>query len=188
MSLNPEISQISYRQSVTRKAPMLMRVLLLLMYVCVGIFTFLGTMWGFPMLVLSLGTLAFAWYYKGEISVSYEYQIDGTRLTIRRLSGPRQKPRNVVFAEIDLARVIVIGDQGTGAIEEAQSAFDAAAKSRRVTYYTSAHDPDRPGIVLFARGTGAEEGMLVRAYLQPTGPLLDTLRRICPRKVPAHGD
>ena len=88
MSLNPEISQISYRQSVTRKAPVLMRVLLLLMYVCVGLFTFLGTMWGFPMLVLSLGTLAFAWYYKGEISVSYEYQIDGTHLTIRRLSGP----------------------------------------------------------------------------------------------------
>lgn len=188
MSLNPEIANITYRQSVTRRAPTLVRVLLILMYFCVAVFTFLGTMWGFPMLVLALGTLFFAWYYKGEISVSYEYQIDGYRLAIRRLSGTRQRPRNVLFAEIDLRRVIVIGDQNTSALEEAEALFQAAPKKRRVTYYTSAHDPDHPGVLLYAHGVGPEEGSVVRAVLQPTGPLLDTLRMLCPGKVPAHGD
>lgn len=188
MSLNPEIASVSYRQSVARKLPALVRVLLFLMYAAVAVFTFLGTMWGFPMLVLSLGTLFFAWYYKGEVSVTYEYQIDGYQFVIRRLSGMRSRPRNIEFARLDLSRVIIVGDQNTSVLDEAEAQFQAADKRRRLTYYTSAHDPDKPGVLMYIRGCGPEEGYLLKVYLQPTGPLLDTLRMLCPGRVLAHGD
>lgn len=188
MALNPEIANITYRQSVIRKIPTLNKVVLALMYVSVFIFTLLGSMWGFPMLVLSLGTLFFSWYYKGVISVTYEYQLDGFDLRIRRLSGMRSKPVNVAFAHIDLSRVIVIADQWAEEAAQGEAAFMAAEKRRRVTYYTSAQDPDKPGAVLYARGVGPEEGYIVRVYLQMTGPLLDCLRRLCPGKVFTHAD
>ena len=59
MSLNPEVNNITLRQSIRRERRMVSIILLFLMYVCVAIFAFLGTMWGFPMLVLTLGTLFF---------------------------------------------------------------------------------------------------------------------------------
>lgn len=71
MALNPEIAGITYRQTVIRRIPTANRVILWLMYASVAVFTFLGTMWGTLMLIPSLGTLFFAWYYKGVISVSY---------------------------------------------------------------------------------------------------------------------
>lgn len=187
-TLNPEILNITLRQSITRKIPPVKIVILLLMYFCVAIFTFLGTMWGFPMLILSLGTLFFAWYYKGIITVHYEYQIDGYSMRIRRLSGTRSKPVNEEFCKLDLSKVITVVDQCTQAHIEMEEKFEAQPKSRRVTYYTSAHDADRPGVVLYAHGTDAEMGFLVRVYLQPSGQLLDTLRMLCPGKVNANGD
>ncbi len=111
MALNPQIADITYRQTVVRKMPKANLIILVLLYVCVAIFTFLGTMWGTLMLIPSLGTLFFAWYYKGVISVSYEYQLDGYDLHIRRLSGTRSKPVNEAFAYVDLQRVIVIADE-----------------------------------------------------------------------------
>ena len=70
MNVNPTLSEISCRQSVIRKKPTYVYVLLALLYLSVAVFTFLGTMWGFPMLVLSLGTLFFAWYLGGVASVT----------------------------------------------------------------------------------------------------------------------
>ena len=156
------------------------------MYVAVFIFAILGAMWGTLMLIPTLGTLFFAWYYKGVNSITYEYQLDGYDLHIRRLSGTRAKPVNVAFAYVDLTRLIVIADQFSEQIAQGEAAFEAAGKKRRVTYYTSAQDPDKPSVVLYARGSGPEEGMIVRIYLQPTGPLLHCLRTLCPGKVFTH--
>ncbi len=188
MALNPEIASITYRQSVIRKIPTMNKVILWLMYIAVFIFTILGSMWGFLLLIPSLGTLFFAWYYKGVISVTYDYQLDGYDFEIRRLSGTRTKPVNVSFANIDLQRVIVIADQFSEHLKEAEALFDAAPKHRRVTYYTSAQDPDRPGIVLYANGTGPEEGYIVRVYLQPSSQLIHCLKKLCPGKVFADAD
>ena len=188
MALNPSIADITYRQTVTRKIPTLNRVILALMYVSVAIFTFLGSMWGVIMLFPSLGTLFFAWYYKGVISVSYEYQLDGYDLHIRRLSGSRSHPVNEAFVSLDLQRVIVIADQFTPEVAQGEDAFAAADKKHRVTYYTAAQDPDKPSCALYAHGIGPEDGYIVRVYLQPTAQLLSCLRQLCPGKVFIHAN
>lgn len=182
MSLNPEISQISYRQSVTRKAPVLMRVLLLLMYVCVGIFTFLGTMWGFPMLVLSLGTLFFTWYFMGLAKVSYEYRLDGAMLTVLRHSGTRTRPKTEDFLHMDLRKLVILADEGVDILDDAEAASKAATP-RRITYDVSAHDPDRGCAVAYCMGTGPEEGRWLKVYMQVTPGLLSYLNMICRDKV-----
>ena len=186
--MNTDVRNITLRQSILRQRRLLSTILLLLMYFCVAIFAFLGTMWGFPMLVLTLGTLFFAWYYKGVTTITYEYQINGYDFVIRRIWGLRGYTKNIEFARIDLSRVIVIGDQFTDVLGEAEAMFQAAHKSRRVTYYTSAHNPDRPGILLYVRGVGAEEGYIVKVYLQPSGELLHTLKLLCSGKMYANGD
>lgn len=187
-TINANASNITLRQSIRRERRMISIILLFLMYVCVAIFAFLGTMWGFPMLVLTLGTLFFAWYYKGVTTITYEYQIDGYEFIIRRIWGLRGYTKNIEFARIDLSRVIVIGDQFTDVLDEAEAMFQQSPKERRVTYYTSAHNPNRPGILLYARGVGAEEGYIVKVYLQPSGELMHVLKLLCPGKMYANGD
>ena len=182
MNVHPTLSEISCRQSVIRQKPAYVYVLLALLYLCVAIFTFLGTMWGFPMLVLSLGTLFFAWYLNGVASVTYEYQLDGYTLRILRHSGMRSRPVSVEFVVLDLTRVLVIAGQGASELEDAQRRFDAAGR-QRVTYNTSAQDPDRPSAVLFCEGAGADSGKLVRVDLQPYPQVISCLRRLCPGKV-----
>ena len=120
--------------------------------------------------------------------MTYEYQIDGYEFIIRRIWGLRGYTKNIEFARIDLSRVIVIGDQFTEVLEEAEALFQQAPKQRRVTYYTSAHNPNRPGILLYARGVGAEEGYIVKVYLQPSGELMHVLKMLCPGKMYANGD
>ena len=84
-----EAANIKFRLSVERKKTPLARVVLFLLYFCVVLFTFLGTMWGFPMLILTLGTLFFAWYYKGVHTIFYDYEIDEDgRGAVLTLTGP----------------------------------------------------------------------------------------------------
>ena len=182
MNVNPTLSEISCRQSVIRKKPTYVYVLLALLYLSVAVFTFLGTMWGFPMLVLSLGTLFFAWYLNGVASVTYEYQLDGYTLRIMRHSGMRSRPVSVEFVVLDLTQVLVIAGQDASELSDAQRRFDAAGK-RRVTYNTSAQDPDHPSVLLYAMGAGPDSGKIVRVYLQPYPQLMSCLRRLCPGKV-----
>ena len=176
------LDSICYRETIERRIQSHIRVIQVMLYFSVAIFTLLGTMWGFPMLVLSLGTLFFAWYFNGVASVTYEYQLDGYTLRILRHSGMRSRPVSVEFVVLDLTRVLVIAGQGASELEEAQRRFDAAGR-QRVTYNTSAQDPDRPSAVLFCEGTGTDSGRLVRVYLQPYPQFMDCLRRLCPGKV-----
>ena len=188
MSENRHVSNIFYRQTVVRRMPMRIRIIILMLYFSVLVLTFLGAFSNFLMLIPTLGTLFLAWSLKGTASISYEYQLDGYDFKIRRLSGMRQKPVDVLFASLDLRRVIIIGDQDGDAIFEAEAMFQAAPKHRRVTYYTSAQNPDKPSIVLYAHGYGPEEGYIVRVYLQPSNQLLSCLRKLCPGKVHSSVD
>lgn len=178
-----EAANIQFRMTVERKWTPLARVVLFLMYFCVVFFTFLGTMWGFPMLILTLGTLFYAWYYKGVHTISYDYEINGYDFVIRRLSGLRQYTKNVQFVHIDLHNVIVVGAQGSDAIAQTEERFQQTPKARRVEYLTSAHDPDKPGYVLYADGIELEQDYLVKVYLQPSVHLINTLRKLCPGKI-----
>ena len=131
------LDSICYRETIQRKIQSHIRVIQFMLYFSVAVFTFLGTMWGFPMLVLSLGTLFFAWYLNGVASVTYEYQLDGYTLRIMRHSGMRSHPVSVEFVVLDLTQVLVIAGQDASELSDAQRRFDAAGK-RRVTYNTPA--------------------------------------------------
>ncbi|MBQ2990723.1 MAG: hypothetical protein IJD60_05475 [Clostridia bacterium] len=181
-----EAANLTFRMTVERKKKALYYVVLFLLYFCVILFTFLGTMWGFPMLILTLGTLFFAWYYKGCHSIVYDYEIDGYDFCIRRLSGLRQYTKNVLFVHLDLHDVIVVGAQGSDEVAEIEARFQQTPRARRVEYLTSAHDPDKPGIVMYANGIELEQGYLVKVYLQPSVHLINTLRKLCPGKVYAR--
>ena len=182
------LTNISCRCVVDRKIHSSTRVIQFLLYFSVLVFVIIGMYGGFLWMIPTLGTLFFAWYYKGVTTITYDYQIDGHEFTIRRIWGLRGYTKNIEFARIDLSRVIVIGDQFTDVLEEAEALFEQAPKTRRVTYYTSAHNPNRPGILLYARGVGAEEGYIVKVYLQPSGELMHVLKMICPGKMHANGD
>ena len=182
------LSNISCRCVVDRKIHTSTRVIQLLLYFSVFVFVVIGMYGGFLWLIPTLGTLFFAWYFMGEHRVSYEYQLDGYDLVIRRLSGSRFNPINIEFAHLDLRQLIVISDQFTPQLGEGETLFNAAGKENRVTYYTSAQDPDKPSCVLYAHGIGAEEGMIVRVYLQPSSQLLYCLNKLCPDKVFTHAD
>ena len=189
MPLSPvEVSNIVYRQSVRRKIPTMNKVILIMLYIAVAILTFLGSMWGTLILIPTLGTLFLAWYYKGVVSITYDYELNGYDLHIRRISGTRVKPVNVAFAYVNLEKLIVIADQFSPEMEIGEAAFNAADKNHRVTYYTSAQDPDKPSCVLYAHGSGPEDCYIVRIYLQATGPLLHCLRKLCPGKVHTHAE
>ena len=181
-----EAANLTFRMTVERKKKALYYVVLFLLYFCVVLFTFLGTMWGFPMLILTLGTLFFAWYYKGIHTITYDYELDGYDFRIRRLSGLRQYTKNVLFVHLDLHDVIVVGAQGSDEVAEIEARFQQTPRARRVEYLTSAHDPDKPGIVMYANGIELEQGYLVKVYLQPSVHLINTLRKLCPGKVYAR--
>ena len=88
--------------------------------------------------------------------------------------------------QLDLHDVIVVGAQGCDETAEAEALFIQTPKARRVEYLTSAHDPDKPGYVMYARGMGPEQGYIVKVYLQTSVHLFNTLRKLCPGKVFAN--
>ena len=167
---------------VERHIPSRIRVIQFMLYASVLVFTILGSMFGPLWLFPSLGTLFFSWYFMGEARVHYEYRLNGYQFTVMRISGMRSRQKEVEFLKLDLHRLEIAADEGASILEPAQERF-SKAKPRGITYDVSAHDPDRGCAVLYARGIGEEEGRLLRVYFQPSGPLSDALRRLCPGKV-----
>ena len=178
---------ICYRETVERTIQSHIRVIQFMLYMAVAIFTFLGSMWGFPMLVLSLGTLFFAWYFMGIARVSYEYQLDGTMLTVLRHSGMRSRPKTEDFLHMDLTKLVIMADEGVDLLDEAEAASKAATP-RRITYDVSAHDADRGCAVAYCMGTGPEEGRWLKVYMQASPGLRSYLNMICRDKVFVHDE
>lgn len=173
---------ISLRRTVERRIPGYIRIIQGLLYASVLIFTVLGSMFGFIFLPLALGTLFGSWYFMGEARVLYEYRLEGYYLTVMRISGMRSRRREVAFVNLDLHNLIAAADEGAEMLEEAEKRSLSGPK-RRVTYDVSAHDPARGCALLYAMGTGAEAGRIVRVCFQPAPDLTSALRRLCPGKV-----
>ena len=171
---------ISLRRTVERRIPGYIRIIQGLLYASVLIFTVLGSMFGFIFLPLALGTLFGSWYFMGEARVLYEYRLEGYDLTVMRISGMRSRRREVAF--VNLHNLIAAADEGAEMLEEAEKRSLSGPK-RRVTYDVSAHDPARGCALLYAMGTGAEAGRIVRVCFQPAPDLTSALRRLCPGKV-----
>ena len=176
------ISNISCRCVVDRKIHTSTRVIQFLLYFSVFVFVVIGMYGGFLWLIPTLGTLFFAWYFMGEHRVSYEYQLDGTMFTVIRYSGVRQKPKVVKFMELDLKELILISEDGTSRTEEIE-AITAKAQPKRITYYLNVQDPNRPSLVLYARGYGDEAGRYVKAYINPSAEMINNMKLVAPGKV-----
>ncbi len=177
-----EVQNICHRESVERHISIQTRIIQFMLYFAVAIFTFLGTMWGTLMLVPTLGTLFFAWYFMGVARMSYEYQLDGYTFHVIRHSGMRSRPRHEDFLTLDLHELIVLGEEGDPRLEDAERE-SAAASPKRITYNVSAHDPSRTAFIAYARGTGAEQGRALKIYMQPSSQMRLYLKMLCPGKV-----
>lgn len=176
------ISNISCRCVVDRKIHSSTRVIQFLLYFSVLVFVIIGMYGGFLWLIPTLGTLFFTWHFMGVHRVSYEYQLDGTMFRVIRYSGTRQKPKVVQFMELDLTELIIISEDGTSRLEEIE-ATTAKAQPKRVTYFINAQDPNRPSLVLYAKGYGADEGRYVKAYMNPSAEMINNMKLVCPGKV-----
>lgn len=174
--------RVCYRHSVMRRIPVRIRVIQAMLYLFVGIFAFFGMFIGFPMLVPTLGTLIFAYWYMGTMRVEYEYRLDGTQFTVIRHSGVRQRPKQEEFLRFDMRSVELAGWPDTPELE-AVEARTAQANPRRVVCNISAHDVNRDCAVLYARGQGAESGRWVKVYFDAEKELLGYMRRMCPDRV-----
>lgn len=176
------LSNISCRCVVDRKIHSSTRVIQVLLYFSVLVFVIIGMYGSFIWLIPTLGTLFFTWYFMGEHRVSYEYQLDGTMFKVIRYSGVRQRPKVVDFMELDLRELIILSEEGTSRLEEIEETT-AKAQPKRVTYYINTQDPNRPSLVLYAKGHGADAGRYVKAYMNPSAEMVGYMKLICPGKV-----
>ena len=176
------ISNICCRCVVDRKIHSSTRVIQLLLYFSVFVFVLIGMYGGFLWLIPTMGTLFFTWYFMGEHRVSYEYQLDGSMFRVIRYSGVRQRPKVVQFMELDLNELILISEDGTSRTEEIER-ISAQAQPKRVTYYINAQDPNRPSLVLYAKGYGEEAGRYVKAYMNPSAEMINNMKLVAPGKV-----
>ena len=176
------LSNISCRCVVDRKIHSSTRVIQFLLYFSVLVFVIIGMYGGFLWLIPTLGTLFFTWHFMGVHRVSYEYQLDGAMFRVIRYSGTRQKPKVVQFMELDLNELIIVSEDGTSRLEEVER-MTAQAQPKRVTYFINAQDPNRPSLVLYAKGYGEDEGRYVKAYMNPSAEMINNMRLVCPGKV-----
>lgn len=181
MTLQP--NTICYRGSVERKIPGHIRVIEMLLYFSVLVFTVMGSMFGLLWGLLALATLFGAWVFMGITRVSYEYRLDGTQFSVIRHSGMRSRPKAEEFLQVDLRETVILADEGSPLLDEAE-ATSATAKPRRITYDVSAHDAARGCAVLYVQDSRCWH----KIYLQPQGEFLSYLRLIAREKVHCHDD
>ena len=148
------------------------------LYVCVVLFTVIGTMAGMFWGILAVGTLLFAWYYMGQARDTYEYILEGTHFRVMRTSGFKSRPRVEAFVSTDLTRMEIMGPKDAPALAEIE-ARTKASSPRRTTYDVSHHDRRDAPMVLYAR----DGERWLRLTFQPSAELVAAIRRLCPGKV-----
>ena len=179
---NTQFDNSVVRQSVERKVGSHIRVLQVLLYIYVALFTVIGMTKGILWLIPPLGTLFVCWYMMGEARVYYEYQLDRYILKALRTSGMRSKQKTVEFLCMDLRTLVIMAEDGLSILDEAEEASKAAVP-KRITYDISAHDKDKGCYVMYAEGIGAEAGRKLRVYFSPGPELKNAIRMLCPGKV-----
>lgn len=180
--MNTQFDNIVVRQSVERKVGSHIRVLQVLLYIYVALFTVIGMTKGILWLIPPLGTLFLAWYMIGEASVVYDYHLDGYMFKVMRTSGMRSRQKTVEFLNMDLRKMVIMAEDGLSILDEAEEASRAAVP-KRITYDISAHDKDKGCYVMYAEGMGAEAGRKLRVYFSPGPELKNAIRMLCPGKV-----
>lgn len=172
-------------QSVVRKIPGHVRVVQVLLYVAVVVFTVIGSMEGTVWLIPALGTLFGSWYFMGMARVTYEYALEGATLRVQRVSGMRSKRKAVDFGLFDLTKMRIMAPEGSSALEQAEEQ-SRTAQPKRITYDVSAHDPDNICSVMYLTGVGDEAGRELKVFFQPGPELRDYICQIAPGRVAGY--
>ena len=183
----PDFSALSYTQTVERHIPASVRVTTLLLYVMVAMFAFIGLSGGLLWGIMAVGLLVFAWYLTGSARVTYIYHLNGSRLSVQRVSGFKSRPKTVDFAELELTKLRVMAPEDTSFLNEAE-AETKDLNPKRITYDVSAHDPNTPCSVMYLEGVGAEGGRWLKVYFQPAPALREHIARIRPDRVKGYDE
>ena len=176
------IEDMQCQHSVERRIPPYARVIQVLLYAAVFLFTLIGAFGGIYWGALAVGTLVFAWYYMGIARTSFIYLLNGTRLRVQRVSGFASRPKAEEFAQFDLTTIRAIAPEGSPRLE-AQEAATRASQPRRVVYDLTSHDKNKKCYVMFADGIGADTGRPVKAYFEPSPEMLACIGRAAPGKL-----
>ena len=99
-----------------------------------------------------------------------------------RTSGMRSRQKEIEFFTLDLNELIVVADEGTESMQDAERLTQTGEK-KRVCYDVSAQDPNRACAFLYAKGSGADSGRFVRVCFLPYPDFVGAIRRLCPGKV-----
>lgn len=182
-----EFEDISCIQSVERKISGQVRVIQCMLYAAVFIFTVIGAMQGPLWLLPALGTLFGSWYYMGAARVTYEYRLEGTKLTVLRISGLRSRRKSVTFGNFDLTTLRIMAPDGSQELHQAEADSLNAGK-KRIVYDVSAHDPDDICSIMYLTGVGEEQGRPLKVHFQPNPELRDCIRKIAPNRVVGYGE
>lgn len=176
------ISDMSCSHSVQRVIPAHVRIIQVLLYAAVCLFTFIGVFGGVHWGVLAVGTLVFTWYYTGVARTSFNYLLHGTQLRVQRVSGFASRPRTEEFAQFDLPTLRIMAPEGSPLLDAEEQATRALSP-KRITYDLTSHDKNREVWVMFLEGSGDDAGRQVKAFVEPSAELLDCIRRAAPGRV-----
>ena len=99
---------------------------------------------------------------------------------VKNMIDSRQK--EVEFFTLDLNDLIVVADEGTQSMQDAER-LTQTGERKRVCYDVSAQDPNRACAFLYAKGSGADSGRFVRVCFLPYPDFVGAIRRLCPGKV-----
>lgn len=174
-------------QSVDRKIPGHVQVIRWMLYAAVFFFTVIGAMQGFVWLIPALGTLFGSWYYMGVARVTYDYKLEGARLTVTRTSGLQSRRKTVSFGDFDLTTLRVMAPEGSPQLERAE-ADSLAIQRKRIVYDVSAHDPDDICSVMYLTGVGEEEGRPLKVLFQPNPEMRACIGKVAPGRVLGYGE
>ena len=176
------IQDMGCSHSVQRVIPARVRIIQVMLYAAVVLFTIIGTMGGLYWGALAVGTLVFTWYYMGIARTSFLYELTGTRLRVQRVSGFASRPKTEEFAQFELSGIRVMAPEGSPLLE-AEDAATKALRPKRVVYDLTSHDKNVDCWVMFLDGIGDDTGRQVKAYIECSPELLSCIRRAAPGRV-----
>ena len=168
--------------SVQRVIPVRVRIIQGMLYAAVLAFAIIGTRGGLYWGALAVGTLVFSWYYMGIARTSFLYELEGTRLRVRRVSGFASRPKSEPFGQFELSGIRAMAREGSPRLE-AEDAATRALTPKRIVYDLTSHDRRRDVWVMFLEGAGEDAGRQVKAHIEPSAEMLACIRRAAPGRV-----
>ena len=168
--------------NVQRVIPVRVRIIQGMLYTAVVLFTIIGAHGGLYWGALAVGTLVFSWYYMGIAHTSFIYELTGTMLRVKRVSGFASRPKAEMFGVFELSGIRAMAPEGSPKLE-AEDAATKALTPKRIVYDLTSHDKNRDVWVMFLDGAGEDAGRQVKAYIEPSPDLLRCIKRAAPGRV-----